>query len=353
MNTKKIVYFNNAATTWPKPKSVITSVQETLKFPIEEQGRTSLKGRIDIVGSAREVLSQFFNTSSTDSFVFTQNATDSLNILIHGFLKKKSEKIHVITSELEHNSVLRPLKTLEKNGSISLSIAPFEENKINLEALKKLITSETRLLVLTHGSNVLGSVQNIKKICEYFNSNEIFTIIDGAQTAGQIDVDFSKIPVDAFVFTGHKSLFGIPGIGGFFLRDSESIDAVKQGGTGIYSHLLYQPEEMPTKFEVGTPNYIGIASLYAGIEYINNIGLDEIERKTMRMTNYILSNLGKNENITIYNSNPELPIISFNINSIDNSEVGYILSNNYNIIIRTGLHCAPLVHKKIDGCMEV
>jgi cysteine desulfurase family protein len=346
---RDIIYFNNAATSWPKPKIVDKTVKEFFNHPITEIGRTSNEGNIDYVESTRELLCDFFNAENPNHVVFTSNATDSLNLLIHGFVKMNSKQFHVITTELEHNSVLRPLKTLEKRGLISLSIIPFEENKIDIKTLKKEIRPDTRLVVMTHGSNVLGAVQNIKEIAEYLSTNEIFFIVDGAQTAGEIDIDLSNIPLDAFVFTGHKSLFGLTGIGGFYINHPESIETIKQGGTGINSNYLYQPDEMPIKFESGTYNYIGIVSLYAGIQYLNQITLPKIESKCQKMTNFIITNLSKVDNIEIYNKKPELPIISFNISNLDNGEVGSLLSNSYNIIVRTGLHCAPLVHKKIDG----
>jgi len=346
---REVIYFNNAATTWPKPKIVDKTVKEFFNYPIAEIGRTTIKGKIDYVESTRELLCDFFNAENPNHVVFTSNATDSLNLLIHGFVKKNSKKFHVITTELEHNSVLRPLKTLEKRGLISLSIIPFEENKIDIKTLKQEIRSDTRLVVMTQGSNVLGSVQNIKEIAEYLSANEIFFIVDGAQTSGEIEIDLSNIPLDAFVFTGHKSLFGLTGIGGFYINRPDLIDTIKQGGTGINSNYLYQPEEMPIKFESGTHNYAGIISLYAGIQYLNQVTLPKVESKCKKMTKYLITNLSKIENMEIYNKNPELPIISFNIKNFDNFEVGSLLSNSYNIIVRTGLHCAPLVHKKIDG----
>jgi len=347
---RRIIYFNNAATTWPKPIIVTKTVQNALKKPFEEHGRNSIKGGVDYLESTREILAQFFNTPSIDSIIFTSNATDALNLLIHGFIKKyNGKRVHAITTDLEHNSVLRPLKTLEQNDLISLSILPSKNYKIDFDTIKNAINSETCLVVITHGSNVLGSVQDIKKISEYLSANDIFLIVDGAQTAGQIEIDLTRLPVDAFVFTGHKSLFGLTGTGGFFLRDPDAVDSIKQGGTGIYSNILYQPQEMPIKFETGTPNYIGITSLNAGIQYINEIGLDRIELKTKKMTEFIISELTKINCITVHNKNPELPIISFNFKSVDNSEVGFILMNHYNIIVRTGLHCAPLIHKSISN----
>ena len=190
---------------------------------------------MDYPSAAREALAAFFHAGPPEHFIFTQNATDSLNLLIHGFAKKTGMPFHAITTELEHNSVLRPLTALEQDGAIRLSVVPFTDNTVSLAAIKKAICPETRLVVMTHGSNVLGSVQDIRPIAEYLHANDIFFIVDGAQTAGHIPVDLSDIPVGAFVFTGHKALFGIPGIGGFFISDPDAIAITRQGGTGTDS----------------------------------------------------------------------------------------------------------------------
>jgi selenocysteine lyase/cysteine desulfurase len=208
---------------------------------------------------------------------------------------------------------------------------------------------------MTHGSNVLGSVQDIKPIAEYLRANDIFFIVDGAQTAGHISIDLSDILVGAFVFTGHKSLFGIPGIGGFYICEPDAVAITRQGGTGTDSRTLTHPFEMPMRFETGTPNYPGIASLLAGIRFINKVGLDEIERKGKAFTDCFIQELKDIPGITIYHDAPDLPVVSFNISGIDNHDAGFILARAYNIIMRTGLHCAPLVHERIDdgkGCIR-
>jgi cysteine desulfurase / selenocysteine lyase len=209
---------------------------------------------------------------------------------------------------------------------------------------------------MSHGSNVLGSLQNIRPVAEYCASNDIFLIVDGAQTVGQIPVNLSEIPAGAFVFTGHKALFGLPGIGGFYLQDPEAIASIRQGGTGTDSHTLTHPRNMPQKFEAGTPNYPGIASLLAGIRYIEHLGQDAITNKCRGLIALFIQELTKNPNIILYTPAPDLPVVSFNILNLDNDEAGYILAKAYNIITRTGLHCAPLVHDRIDGgkgCIRV
>jgi selenocysteine lyase/cysteine desulfurase len=197
------IYLNNAATTWPKPDEVLEEVAQCLRQPLHEPGRTTSNGSMDYPSAAREALADFFHAGPFEHFIFTQNATDSLNLLIHGFVKKSGIPFHAITTELEHNSVLRPLTALEQAMAIRLSVVPFTNTRVNLAAIKKAICEDTRLVVMTHGSNVLGSVQDIRPIAEYLHANDIFFIVDGAQTAGHIPIDLSDIPVSAFVFTGH------------------------------------------------------------------------------------------------------------------------------------------------------
>ncbi|MCX6684749.1 MAG: aminotransferase class V-fold PLP-dependent enzyme, partial [Methanoregula sp.] len=255
-----MIYLNNAATSWPKPPAVLEEVAQCLRMPLHETGRTTGNGSMDYPSAAREALAAFFQMGPPEHYIFTQNATDALNLLIHGFVKKTGVPFHAITTELDHNSVLRPLTSLEQEGSIRLSVVPFTDHTVNLAEIKKAICAETRLVVMTHGSNVFGSLQEIKPIAEYLHENDIFFIVDGAQTAGHIPIDLSALPVDAFVFTGHKALFGIPGIGGFSIRDPDTIAVTRQGGTGTDSRMLTHPSDMPMRFESGTPNYPGIAS---------------------------------------------------------------------------------------------
>jgi cysteine desulfurase family protein len=344
-----LIYLNNAATTWPKPPEVLEEVAACLRMPVHEAGRTTGNGTVNYPSAVRESLAAFFHAGPPEHFIFTQNATDALNLIIHGFVKKAGAPFHAITTELDHNSVLRPLTALENDRAITLSVVPFSGNKVDLAAIRKALRPETRLVVMTHGSNVLGSVQEIKPIAEYLAAHDIFFIADGAQTAGHIKIDLADIPAGAFVFTGHKALFGIPGIGGFYIHEPDLIAITRQGGTGTDSQILTHPPGMPERFETGTPNYPGIASLFAGLRFIDSVGLDEIERKGKDLCGVFIQELKRIPGITLYNDVPDLPVVSFNIRNIDNHEAGFILARAYNIITRTGLHCAPLVHKRIDG----
>jgi cysteine desulfurase family protein len=348
--SRRLIYMNNAATTWPKPPQVMEEVNRSLSMPFLEEGRSTLGGQKDYPRETRELLAEFFGMGPPEHFIFTQNATDSLNMAIHGFLNHLGGPCHVITTQLEHNSVLRPLRTVEREGRISLSIIPFNDRGyVTREAVKDAIQEDTRLVVMTHGSNVLGTVQDIGRIGDLLRSRGIFFIVDGAQTAGQIPLELGSIPLDVFAFTGHKGLFGIPGIGGFFIRDPDLVDPVRQGGTGIDSGNPFQEMEMPARFEAGTHNYPGIASLSAGIRFLQERGIRRMQQEAMEMTKGLIDKLGSEDTIAVDDRDPDLPIISFNIGGMEPDRVGFILARIYGIICRTGLHCAPLVHQRMNG----
>ena len=351
-----MIYLNNAATSWPKPPEVCMAITRSLAQPVFGSGRTAGSEGEDYITQAREALVQLFHTGPGENWVFTHNATDALNILIPGFIASVEGPCHVITTALDHNSVLRPLHELERAGRITLTVVPFENAKISPDVVRAAICPETRLVVMSHGSNVLGSVQDIHAIGEILHERGIYFIVDGAQTAGHMPVDLGNLPVDAFIFTGHKALFGVPGTGGFYIRDPSRVGTVRYGGTGTDSFSLFQPDEMPDKYEIGTHNYPGLAALAAGIRFVCSAGTAAIAKKGEQQAAYIISELKKEPNIIIYNETPELPIIAFNIEGMENDDVGFVLARAYGVISRTGLHCAPLVHKTLTngkGCVRV
>ncbi len=344
-----IVYFNNAASSWPKPPEVVDAVVSSFELPYFEAGRSTIEGLHDYPEIARETLCSFFGAESPDQVVFTQNATDSLNILIHGFCLRNKEKFHVITSDLEHNSVLRPLKTLEARGRIRLTVVPSDRGYVSPDSVESALMRDTRLAVLSHGSNVLGTEQDLRETGKCLRDYGVMFVADGAQTAGLAPIGFDRTAVDAFVFTGHKYLFGFPGIGGFLLKDPDRVDPFRQGGTGVDSGNLFHPGEPPLKYEAGTHNYPGIVSLCAGTRYVIRRGISRIRAETLAMTRFILDELAGVESIAVDNPSPDLPVISFNIDPLECDDVGFILLKNYRIITRTGLHCAPLVHERLNG----
>jgi cysteine desulfurase / selenocysteine lyase len=346
---KPLIYLNNAATSWPKPPEVLAAIACSLSLPIFGSGRTTGTQGEDFITQARERLSAIMGGDPPEHIVFTHNATDSLNILISGFLAGIKEECHVLTTALDHNSVLRPLHEYEQQHRIRLDIIPFEKCSVQPESIEAAIRPDTKLMVMTHGSNVIGSVQDIWAIGDILHDHGIYFIVDGAQTAGHVPVNLRDLPVDAFVFTGHKGLLGIAGTGGCYIRDPDAVAPVRFGGTGTDSFSLLHPRGMPERFEIGTHNYPGLAALAAGVDYIQSIGVATIAAKAERQTAFLIRELKQEPTITLYNEHPGLPIVAFNIRGMEDDDVGFILARAYGITARTGLHCAPLVHREIDG----
>jgi selenocysteine lyase/cysteine desulfurase len=344
-----LIYLNNAATSWPKPPGVIAAVRESLALPFSEAGRSATGLSADCVADAREAVARYFHAPKTDHVIFSANATDALNTLISGFAKKEAEPFHVVISDLEHNSVIRPLRTLEAEGRCSITVVSSTEARIDPDGVAAALRPDTRLAVLSHGSNVLGSVQDISAIGKILHDHEVFFVADGAQTCGLVEIDLGHLPLDAFVFTGHKYLFGFPGTGGFYIRDPARVASTRQGGTGTDSRYPFQPQDMPEKFETGTHNYPGLVSLAAGIAFLTGTGQDAITRSIRKQMEIFLQEFSGTGAIHVYNPKPDLPVISFNIRDLENDDAGFILRRMYGIVTRTGLHCAPLVHGRIDG----
>ncbi|SKA91529.1 cysteine desulfurase family protein [Clostridium sp. USBA 49] len=347
------IYLDNAATTYPKPPEVYSSVLNYMMNIGANPGRGGSSSTLEasrIVYKTREAIASFFNFDKPENVIFTSNITLSLNILIKGIVKKGW---HVITTSMEHNSVLRPLSSLNKKGFIELDIVPCSnEGLINIETLKNKIKSNTKLVILSHSSNIIGTIQPIEEIGKICKKHNIYFILDTAQTAGIIPIDFYKLNLSALAFTGHKSLLGPQGIGGFLISDKLNDEAVPiiEGGTGSLSESIFQPSFLPDKFESGTMNTPAIAGLFEGINFINKEGIYNIKEKEEYLTSKFIEGLLNMDHIILYgikNHKKMTSVISINSTKIDNSELGYILDNNYGIITRTGLHCSPLAHKTI------
>ncbi|KYH34110.1 cysteine desulfurase SufS [Clostridium tepidiprofundi DSM 19306] len=347
------VYLDNAATTFPKPDEVSTAVLNYMNNIGSNPGRGSSSSSFQgnrIVFQCREAICSFFNYDKPENVIFTSNITSSLNILIKGAVKKGW---HVITSSMDHNAVLRPLNSLKDNGQIEFDILQCSENGIlSVEDFKNTIKENTKLVVLSHASNIIGSIQPLEDIGKICKERGIFFIIDSAQTAGVLNLDFKKLNCSALAFTGHKSLLGPQGIGGFIIDDdfNNEISPLIEGGTGSVSSSIFQPNFLPDKFESGTLNTPGIAGLLSGINYINKTGLDTIRAHEESLTQYFINELLNISNITIYGFNDaslRTSTICLNSTKIDNSELGFYLDKYYGISTRTGLHCAPLAHKTI------
>lgn len=349
------IYLDNASTTFPKPKVVSDSIYNFLVNIGGNPGRSNHNNGMEsnrLLLEARETIASFFNFNNISNVIFTSNITSSLNILINGCLKKGD---HVITSSIEHNSVLRPLFKLKNNNLIELSIVNSNEfGFINVVDIKNAIRKNTKLIILSHASNVLGSIQPIEEIGNLCKDNGIFFILDSAQSAGVLDIDFTKLNLSALAFTGHKSLLGPQGIGGFIITDelNKICNPYILGGTGSMSYSLDQPDFLPDKFESGTLNMPGIVGLNEGIKFINKEGINTIYEKNSYLRNLLISNLQDIKNIQLYEdfNNPNYTsCVSFNSTKMDTAELSYELDYKYGIKNRSGLHCAPLTHKSIGS----
>lgn len=345
-----MIYLDNAATTYPKPNEVYEAVMRVMKEFGANPGRSGHRMALDagrVIFETREVLSRLFNIDNPMNIVFTYNATDGLNLGIKGLLRPGD---HVITTSMEHNSVLRPLKALEKIGVETTIIKCSPTGEIDVRDIEMNIKDETRLIVTTHASNLTGTLFPIKEIGEIAKKYGVVYMVDAAQTAGVYDIDVKEMNIDMLVFPGHKGLLGPQGTGGIYIRDGLDVIQTKEGGTGSKSHLLEHPEFLPDKFESGTPNTPGIAGLGAGVKYILKRGIDNIRNHEMELTKYFINELKKIDLVKIYgpcDAEKQAAVVSINIGDEDSSEVSYILDKVFNIAVRPGLHCAPLAHKTI------
>ena len=346
-------YFDNASTSYPKPKEVINSLSEYYTKYGATFGRTGGTFGTScnlMVLECRELLCDFFNFNKADNVIFTSGITNSINTLLLSAVKKDW---HIITSSLEHNSVIRPLETLKRLHNAKYDILQCDNNGfISFEGFKSLLKPNTKLVILTQASNVIGTIQPLKEIGAYCKKNNIFFIVDTAQSAGKTFVDMNSLNCDALTFTGHKGLMASQGIGGFIISDTfnNECNPIFTGGTGSHSQYITQPEFLPDKFESGTLNLPGIYSLYSALKFIKKEGLENIIKREQYLYNYFLEKLLNINRIKFYGSKEASNstfTFSINIDNLDSSELGFILENQYNIITRSGLHCSPLAHKSI------
>ena len=352
------VYLDNSSTSFPKPKVVADSIYNYLVNIGGNPGRANHSNALEsnrYLYMAREEIASFFNYDKIENVIFTNNITSSLNILINGILKSGD---HVITSSMEHNSVIRPLYNLKQTLNIELDIVNANSNGIiNVDNIQKAIKPNTKLIVITHASNVTGSIQPIKEIGELCKTNNIYFILDSAQSAGVIDIDFKALSLNALAFTGHKSLLGPQGVGGFIIDDelNKICNPSILGGTGSLSHSLSQPDFLPDKFESGTLNIPGIIGLYEAIKFIKSQGLSTIYEHNNYLRSYLINGILDLGNFSIHgeiSSDKSTSCISITHSKLDVSELSYILDSDFNISNRSGLHCAPLAHKTIGTYPE-
>lgn len=349
-----MIYLDNAATTYPKPDRVYNAVMDCMKNYCANPGRAghklAMKAAREIY-DARENIAKLFNIDNPMSIVFTNNATDSLNLAIKGVVKSGD---HIVTTSMEHNSVIRPIKSLEKHGVENTIVKCDKDGFLNIEDLKKAIKPNTKLIVTTHASNVCGTIIDIKSVGEVAKDNNILYLVDASQTAGVYDINVAKINVDMIAAPGHKCLLGPQGTGILYIRDGLNVNILKEGGTGSKSEELFQPELLPDKYESGTHNTPGIVGLNEGIKFIFEEGIENIRSHEEELCQYMLDKLENVPNITIYgpkDSKKRAAVISINIDNIDSGEITFLLDSEYDIATRSGIHCSPLAHETL-GTLE-
>jgi len=352
-----MIYLNNAATSFPKPESVIQAVTDYnrgLPFHAMRSGFSAQTK--DIVSDVREKLRHLLNAERPDQIILTSGATHSLNLIIRGVLEKND---HVVTTWTEHNSVLRLLKTLEKKEFIHLSLVECDKKGlVRPERISSALRDDTKAVIVNHCSNVTGAVQDLKKIGTLISAQDAFFIVDGSQSAGHMDIDIKEAKVDAFAFTGHKGLFGMQGTGGIYIGDRITPEPLMIGGTGVNSDYLYQPPGKPSYYEAGTPNMPGIISLDAGVSFVLQEGVQAVQNKKKFLKDIVLEAFLDHPQILVYGGETKedfdsrSAIISFNIRGFSPSDTGYILEHAFEIICRSGLHCAPLIHQALGSYPE-
>ena len=340
-------YLDNAATSHPKPKEVLESVRRALTEENANPGRSGHERALRAANrllSTREALGAFLGAEDPFRVAFCFNCTDALNLAIKGSLKRGD---HAVASALEHNSVLRVLNTLKEKGEIELTIVePMPDGRIDPASYAVSIRKNTRLFVLTHASNVTGTIQPVESVGQLARANGIRYLIDGAQALGSVPVNVRALGCDLYAFPGHKSLLGPQGTGGLYVAPGVSLDTLREGGTGSASESLSQPDDLPDRYEAGTMNLPGIAGLGAGVELVSK-EIRRISERETALSNNLISELGKIPGVTLY-SLPSRTVrtgaVSFNVRDISSGDAADWLSRR-GICVRAGLHCAPLAHR--------
>lgn len=347
-----MIYFDNCSTSFPKAPGVGTAMMKFIEEGAVNVNRGIYKTAYDvenIVYETRVMLCDLFKFDKPSNVIFTPSITYSLNYFIKGFLRKGD---HVIVSSLEHNAVIRPLTQMKDLG-VEYSLVKGDVNgNIEVEGFREELRDNTKAIIVLHGSNVSGNILPIRQIGEMIKDTSIAFVVDTAQTAGVIDIDMRDNYIDFLAFTGHKGLMGPQGIGGFIVRDeiAKEIDPVITGGTGSSSDSVYVPEFLPDRFESGTLNIPGIVGLNVALKYLNEIGIDKICEKELKLTSYFIKKVKNIDGVKIVGQQKlenRVAVVSLDFKGLDNASVAFELDNVYNISTRVGLHCAPEAHKTL------
>lgn len=351
-----MIYLDNSATSFPKPEEVYRFMDMFYRKHGVSPGRSGFDAAIEaeeVVHSTRKMLTELFNGDDPNRLTFSYNASDSLNMILQGLAVKGD---HVITTCLEHNSVLRPLYHLNQDKTISLTYIPFDNHGyVDPDDIRKAIRKETKMVVVNHCSNVIGTIQNVSEIGKICKEKGVIFVVDGSQSAGAVPIDIKAMGIDVFVFTGHKCLMGPTGIGGSYVVEGVPVKGTRFGGTGVRSAVKTHLTEYPYILECGTLNTLGVSGLHAGVKWITEQGVENIHNREMALWDKLRTGIKSFGKVTLYcaeSAENHNPVLSFNIAGMEAGDVGVMLDVDHNIACRTGLQCAPKVHEGI-GTIEI
>jgi cysteine desulfurase/selenocysteine lyase len=352
----KLIYLDNSATTYPKPEEVYTYMDSFYRNNGVNPGRSGFDAAIEteeIVHSTRQMLTDLFNGDDPNRLTFSYNASDSLNMILQGLSEKGD---HIVSTFLEHNSVLRPLYHLEMDGIAEVTYVPFDNNGyVHPDDIKKAIKDNTKMVVVNHSSNVIGTIQPLAEIGRVCKEKGVYFIVDASQSAGAVAIDMKAMGIDVVVFTGHKCLMGPTGIGGSYVMENVPVKYTRFGGTGVRSAVKTHLTEFPYRLECGTLNIVGVAGLNAGVKWVLEQGMENLHKQEMALWKKLRDGLQKINGVTTYcanNTENQNPVLCFNVQGFEAGDVGTMLDVDYNIACRTGLHCAPKVHEGI-GTVDI
>jgi cysteine desulfurase family protein len=353
LNSSRLIYLDNAATTWPKPPPVGAAMLHFLNHVGANPGRAGHRLAVEAartVYAAREAVAELFRAPDPLRVVFGANATEALNLALRGLLRPGD---HAITSSMEHNSVMRPLRALERQG-VGLTVVDCSpDGSLDPARVQAAIRPETKMVVLNHASNVAGTLLPVAEVGQLARRRGLLTLVDVAQTAGALPIDMEDDAIDLLAFTGHKSLYGPMGTGGLIVGhrvDPSRLEPLKRGGTGSRSEREEQPDFLPDACESGTPNAVGLAGLEAGIRWVAEQGVAAIRAHEVALTQQLIDGLRAIPNVTVYGSldaTRQAAAVAFNVAGMPPSEVGLRLDEEYGILCRVGLHCSPAAHRTL------
>lgn len=345
------IYLDNSATSFPKPDVVYEFMCNFYKSHGVSPGRSGFDAAIEteeVVHETRKMLTRLFNGDDPNHLTFSYNASDSLNMVLQGLIRSGD---HVITTKLEHNSVLRPLYHLSMDRAVEITHVSFDKHGyVDPDDIKKAIRKNTKVVVVNHSSNVIGTIQPIAAIGKICKEAGVLFVVDGSQSAGAVPIDMKAMCIDVLVFTGHKCLMGPTGIGGSYIMDGIPVKGTRFGGTGVRSAQKTHLEEFPYRMECGTLNLVGVAGLHAGVKWITEMGIENLHQREISLWDKLRQGVQKIENVITYCADSvenQNPVLSLNIRGFESGDVGTMLDVDYNIACRTGLQCAPLVHEVI------